>query len=185
MGPTILAVSTPDAVVYGAMAFFALRGALKGAVWQVLRTAGLYGGLLLAARYDTTVGGFLAERFPSVVKASFSDLVGWGVVVAGVFLVVTLIAHLVKEWVRERDLSGIDRTMGFVFGALFGLGLVAFGFTLWASTRPKSEVREALADSTSARYMAQMIDAVKPLFPEGVRRRWSPVLDALADAQPR
>lgn len=176
--PPLLALSTPDTVVLVLMAFFGLRGAFKGFVWQLLRTAGLYGGLLLAARYDTIVGTFLADRFAFVPRTG-SDMVGWGVCVVGTFLVVTLIAHLIREWVRQADLSGIDRTMGLVFGALFGLGLAAFGFTLWASTRPRSEVREALAGSRSTEYMARMVEAVKPLFPDGVRHRWSPVLESL------
>lgn len=176
--PVLLALSTPDTVVLSLMAFFAIRGAFKGFVWQLLRTAGLYGGMLLAARYDTLVGTFLADRF-SFVPRTASDLVGWGTIVVGTFLVVTLIAHLIRQWVREADLSGIDRTMGLVFGALFGLGLAAFGFTLWASTRPRSEVREALAGSKSTEYMARMVETVKPLFPEGVRSRWSPVLESL------
>lgn len=178
MAATLLAVSTPDTVVYALMGFFALRGAFKGFVWQLLRTAGLYGGLLLATRYGEPVGAFLAERF-SFVPATGSDLAGWGVIVVGTFLVVTLVAHLIREWVRSAELSGIDRTMGLVFGALFGLGLAAFGFTLWASTRPRSEVQEALAGSKTTEYMARFIDTVKPLFPDGVRRRWSPVLESL------
>jgi uncharacterized membrane protein required for colicin V production len=182
MSAPLLAVSTPDTVVYALMGFFALRGAFKGFVWQLLRTGGLFGGLLLAARYDVAVGGFLAQRF-SFVPATGSDVVGWGVIVVGTFLVVTLIAHLIREWVRSAELSGIDRTMGLVFGALFGLGIAAFGFTLWASTRPKSEVREALAGSKSTEYMARFIDAVNPLFPEGVRRRWIPVLESLAETK--
>ena len=180
MPAPLLAVSTPDTVVFALMGFFALRGAFKGFVWQLLRTAGLYGGLLLAARYDVAVGSFLAERF-AFVPATGSDLFGWGVIVIGTFLVVTLIAHLIKEWVRGAELSGIDRSMGLVFGAVFGLGLAALGFTLWASTRPRSEVQEALAGSTTTQYMAKFIDTVKPLFPDGVRRRWSPVLESLAD----
>ena len=176
----ILALSTPDTIVLCLMGFFGLRGAFKGFVWQLLRTAGLYGGLLLAARYDTLVGTFLADRF-SFVPRTGSDMVGWGVCVVGCFLVVTLIAHLIRDWLRKTDLSGIDRTMGLVFGALFGLGIAAFGFTLWASTRPRSEVKEALAGSRSTEYMARMVEAVKPLFPEGVRARWSPVLESLDD----
>ncbi len=178
----LLALSTPDTVVLSLMGFFAIRGAFKGFVWQLLRTAGLFGGLLLAARYDTVVGTFLADRF-SFVPRTGSDLVGWGTIVVATFLVVTLIAHLIKNWVRDVNLSGIDRTMGFVFGAAFGLGLAAFGFTMWASTRPRSEVKEALGCSTSTEYMARMVDAVKPLFPEGVRARWSPVLECLDDAK--
>jgi len=182
MASTLLAVSTPDTVVYALMGFFALRGALKGFVWQLLRTAGLYGGLLLAARYGEPVGAFLAERF-SFVPTTGSDVAGWGVIVVGTFLVVTLIAHLIREWVKTAELSGIDRTMGLLFGALFGLGIAALGFTLWASWRPRSEVQEALAGSKTTQYMARLIDAVKPLFPDGVRRRWTPVLESLADTK--
>jgi hypothetical protein len=36
-----------------------------------------------------------------------------------------------------------------------------------------------LGGSVSTAYMAQMIDAVKPLFPEGIRLQWAPVLSAL------
>lgn len=182
MPAPLLALSTPDAVVLSLMGFFALRGAFKGFVWQLLRTAGLYGGLLLAARFDRSVGTFLADRF-SFVPTAGSDLVGWAAIVVATFLVVTLIAHLIREWVRQADLSGIDRTLGLVFGALFGLGLAAFGTTLWASTRPRSEVREALAGSKSTEYMARMVEAVKPLFPEGVRARWTPVLESLDETK--
>ena len=66
MPAPLLALSTPDAVVLSLMGFFALRGAFKGFVWQLLRTAGLYGGLLLAARFDRSVGTFLADRFSFV-----------------------------------------------------------------------------------------------------------------------
>ena len=31
--------------------------------------------------------------------------------------------------------------------------------------------------------MAKMVEAVKPLFPEGVRARWAPVLECLDDAK--
>lgn len=182
MPALLLAVSTPDTVVYALMGFFALRGAFKGFVWQLLRTAGLYGGLLLAAQHGESVGAFLAERF-AFVPSMGADLVGWGVIVVGTFLVVTLIAHLIKEWVRGAELSGIDRSLGLVFGALFGLGLAAFGFTLWASTRPRSEVHDALAGSKSTQYMARFIETVKPLFPEGVRHRWRPVLESLGDTK--
>ena len=174
----LLAMSTPDTVVLCLMGFFALRGAFKGFVWQLLRTAGLYGGLLLAARYNSVVGTFLADRF-SFVPRTGSDMVGWVVCVVGCFLVVTLIAHLIRDWVRKADLSGIDRTMGLVFGALFGLGVATFGFTLWASTRPRSEVNEALAGSRSTEYMARTVEAVRPLFPEDVRSRWRTVFESL------
>ncbi|MFO0931387.1 MAG: CvpA family protein [Planctomycetota bacterium] len=176
--PPVLALSTPDTVVLGLVLFFALRGAFKGFVWQLFRTAGLVVGLLLAARYDVPVGRFLAERF-AVVPNAGADLVGWATIVLGTFLVVTLLAHLVRNAVHQARLSGVDRLLGAGLGAVLGLLFAALGFTLWASTLSDAEKKDVLGGSTSTTYMAQMIDAVKPLFPEGIRLRWAPVLSAL------
>ncbi len=50
------------------------------------------------------------------------------------------------------------------------------------------QLTKALADEVGIPFLdqikpadvpAQMIDAVKPLFPEGIRLRWAPVLSAL------
>lgn len=176
--PPVLALTTPDTVVLVVVLFFSLRGALKGFVWQLLRTAGLVAGLLLAARYDVALGRFLSERF-AIVPDRGADLVGWATIVIGTFLAVTLLAHLVRDAVRQARLTGLDRMLGAGLGALLGLGIAALGFTLWASTLTDAEKKDVLGASTSTAYMAQVIDAVRPLFPDGIRERWAPVLTAL------
>lgn len=174
----MLALTTPDTIVLAAVGFFALRGAIKGFVWQALCTAGLVVGLLLAARHDVAVGRFLSERF-SAVPSGLSDLVGWAAIVLGVFFGVTLLAHLVRDAVRQARLTGLDRWLGAGLGALMGLLLAALGFTLYASTLTDGEKREVLGGAVTTTYMAQAIDAVRPLFPDGIRERWAPVLSAL------
>lgn len=176
--PPVLALTTPDTVVLALVLFFALRGAVKGFVWQLFRTAGLVAGLLLAVRYDVPLGRFLSERF-AVVPERGADLVGWATIVIGTFLVVTLVAHLVRNAVHQARLSGLDRMLGAGLGAVLGLGIAALGFTLWASTLTDAEKKDVLGASASTAYMARAIDVVKPLFPEGVRQRWAPVLSAL------
>ncbi len=176
--PPVLAVTTPDMVVFALVGFFALRGAIRGFVWQLFRTAGLVAGLLLAARYDVALGRFLAERFAFVPNAG-ADLVGWATVVIGTFLVVTVVAHLVRDAVRQARLTGVDRLLGAGLGALLGLLIAALGFTLWASTLDDAEKRDVLGGSVSTTYMAKIIETVKPLFPDGIRERWAPVLSAL------
>lgn len=176
--PPVLAITTPDTVVLGLTLFFALRGAMKGFVWQLFRTAGLVGGLLLAAPYNVAVGRFLSDRFAFVPSAA-SDLVGWAVIVIGTFLVVTMVAHLARDAVHQARLSGLDRLLGAGLGAVLGLLVAALGFTLWASMLTDTEKKDVLGGSHSIPYMAQTIDAVKPLFPEGIRSRWARVLTAL------
>lgn len=173
-----VALSTPDTIVLGLVLFFAARGAFKGLVWQALRTAGLAAGLLLAAVHDVTVGRFLAERFAWVPDAA-ADLVGWATIVVGVFLAATLVAHLLRDAVRQARLSAADRLLGAVLGGVLGLGIAALGFTLYASTLSDAEKREVLGGSVSTAYMARLVEAVKPLFPAGIREHWAPVYSAL------
>jgi membrane protein required for colicin V production len=173
-----LALSGPDGVVLGLVGLFALRGAWKGFVWQAVRTGGLLIGLLLAARWNVGVGRFLAARFAFVPDA-YADVAGWILVVAGTFLVTTIVAHLLRSTVADARLSGLDRVLGLALGAALGLGVAAFGFTLWASTQSDRVVRETLGGSVSTTWMARAVTAVRPLFPEGVRERWSPVLESL------
>jgi membrane protein required for colicin V production len=174
-----LAVSGPDGVVLGLMGLFALRGAWKGFVWQAVRTGGLVIGLLLGARWDVGVGRFLAARF-SFVPDAYSDVAGWILVVVATFLATTIVAHLLRATVADARLSGLDRFLGLALGAALGLGVAAFGFTLWASTQPDKVVRETLGGSLSTTWMARTVTAVRPLFPEGVRERWTPVLESLS-----
>ncbi|HVG93833.1 MAG TPA: CvpA family protein [Planctomycetota bacterium] len=173
-----LAISGPDGVVLGLMGLLALRGAWKGFVWQAIRTGGLVIALLLGARWNVGVGRFLAARFDFVPDA-FADEAGWILVVVGVFVATTLVAHLLRSAGADAKLSGVDRFFGFLLGALLGLAVAAFGFTLWASTQSDDVVRETLDGSVTTTWMARTVTAVRPLFPEGVRERWTPVLKSL------
>jgi uncharacterized membrane protein required for colicin V production len=175
--PAPLAITTPDTVVLVLIAFFGLRGAFKGFVWQLIRTGGLFAGLFLAARYAEPVGAFLSDRF----NLPQPEVVGWIVVMVGTFVAVTVVAHLVRNTIHQARLGGLDRVLGLVLGAVLGLGVGAFGFTLWASWRPASEVKETLGTSVSLEWMAKFVREVEPLFPEAVRKKWSPVLGSLSN----
>ena len=178
MASAPLAFTTPDAIVFVVMALFALRGAWKGFIRTLLRTAGLTAGFLLAARLDVTVGTFLADHL-SFVPRSGSDIVGWVTVVVLTYALAAFVAHSVRGAIRDLRLRTADRLLGAVLGAALGLGICAFSFTLWASARPREEVRATLSGSSAAVWMARTVRSVTPLFPDGVRKRWLPVLSSL------
>lgn len=177
MPAPLLALTTPDGIVLALMGYFALRGFLKGFVWQLLRTGGLIMGFGLGAAYGEQVGAFLANRF-----SFFPDgaMYGWGAIVVAVFVVVTLLAHLLRQAVRDAHLSSTDRVLGLALGAILGLFIAAFGFTMWAGWKPASEVKETLRGSYTMVWMAKFIDTVTPLFPEGIRSQWSLLRQSLS-----
>jgi len=178
MASATLAFTTPDAVVLTVVVLFALRGAWKGFVRTLVRAGGLAAGFLLAARLDVTVGTFLADHL-SFVPRSGSDMVGWVAVVVATYALATFAAHSMRGALRDVRLRGADRVLGAVLGAALGFGICAFAFTLWASARPREEVRATLSGSFASVWMARAVRGVTPLFPDGVRKRWSPVLDSL------
>ena len=177
MPAPLLALTTPDGIVLALMGYFALRGFFKGFVWQLLRTGGLIMGFWLGAAYGEQVGAFLSNRF-----SFFPDgaMYGWGAIVLATFLVVTLLAHLLRQAVRDAHLSSTDRVLGLALGAILGLFIAVFGFTLWAGWRPASEVKQTLSGSYTMVWMAKFIDTVTPLFPEGIRAQWSTLRKSLS-----
>ena len=178
MGLAPLAFATPDAIVLAFVLLLTIRGAIKGFIWTLVRTAGLVAGYLLAARFDAAVGTFLAAHF-SFVPAANSDIVGWVAIIVVAYVIATVAAYLAKGSLREVSLGGIDRLLGAALGATLGFLICAFAFTLWASTKPKEEVRATFSGSFAASFMARAVREVTPLFSDGVRRRWQPVFSTL------
>jgi membrane protein required for colicin V production len=178
MGAGTLAVSSPDAGVALVTLLFALRGAWKGFVWQLLRLAGLVAGLVLAARIDVPLGRFLARHLSFVPEAG-SDVVGWATALLAVVLLAAYGAHAARDLVRDARLRGPDRLLGAALGAAFGFGVCAIALTLWASTKSPEEVERTFGDSLAARVVARTTRAATPLFPPGIRERWAPVLRTL------
>lgn len=178
----VLAFATPDAIVVGAVALFAWWGAVRGFTTLAIHTAGMYGGWLLAARVGPSVGAWLARTF-SFVPASQADVWGWVVVSVLCWIAVAVVASTVRGGLVRARLRGVDRVLGAVLGAAFAVGVCAFAFTLWASGKSRPEVRDAFHGSVAVRPLARVVSEAKALFPDGVRARWTPVLESLGDVR--
>lgn len=178
MGALVLAIATPDWIVAAAVVFFAWRGAMRGFVSIAVHAVGLYAGYLAAARFGPSVGAFLARTF-SFVPSAQGDLWGWVAVLVVCYAAVAIVAALVRGGVVRARLRAVDRVLGAAVGVALAVGLCAFGFTLWASAKSRLEIQESFKGSVTVRPMARVVAEVKPLFPEGIRARWTPVLESL------
>jgi uncharacterized membrane protein required for colicin V production len=170
-------LTVPDMIVLGLCAVLGVRGAMKGFTWQLVRTIGLIAALWAATRFYGPVGTWIDGQFP--VPSFAAPMIAWVAVVVGVFLTFKYLAHVVKGAVKSVNMGGIDRALGFVLGAVMGLAFSAAGFVIWGHTAGEDELLSTLEGSVSARFMAQTVDVVKPLFPEEMRTRFRKSLDAL------
>ena len=174
----LAALSTPDTIVAIVCAVAAVRGAVKGFAWQVVRTIGLIGALWGAGAWHERFGGWLDANIPFIPEMA-SDWVAWFVIFLGLLLLATWFAWMAKGALRTVKLGGIDRLLGFAAGAAMGLILVTAGFLIWGSFVRGPTLKSALEGSITVPYMALVVDVVEPVLPADVLKRWSEVLHTL------
>ncbi|HET6563961.1 MAG TPA: CvpA family protein [Xanthomonadales bacterium] len=122
----------PDYAILGAIAISVLVGALRGFIKEVLALVIWALAFVLAYRFAGDLGSMM-EAQVSLPSARLA--MGF----AGIFLVVLvlggLLVYLVGRLVESTGLSGTDRLLGGVFGAVRGLAIVVT-FLLVAGLTP-------------------------------------------------
>lgn len=177
----VAALTVPDMIVLGIVAVLAIRGAIKGFTWQLIRTAGLVGAIWLAGKLNADVGAWISERF-DWVPDNTECVVAWFVLMVGAWLLVTFIAHMARGAIKTVNLSGIDRVFGLGLGAVMGIVFATAIFVGYGHFVPNTDLEETLDQSVSAALMGKLIDVALPLVPEPVATEWSETFDEIREA---
>lgn len=182
-----LPLTTLDLVVLGLTAVFALRGAFKGFVWQAVRLVALFGAVWGAGVWHGWLAQRLGSWFTFLPDASV-PFVSWVVVFLGLMVLGAYLAHMARGLIHSADLSGLDRTAGFVLGAGTGLALCTLLLLLGGALLGKERftepgmIRDALAGSQTPAYLVRAADLLAPMLPGGVREIWD---EARSAVEPR
>jgi len=164
-----------DIAVLVVCALFALRGALKGFAWQVVRLVALFGALWGASAWDDWLAARLKVWIPALPDSSL-PFVAWGTLFVLLLLLGAYLAHMARGLIRHADLTGLDRIFGFVLGGATGLFfatlLLVVGGALLDTFDKRSVLEEAVHDSALAEPMGKAADVLGPLLPDGVRQIW-------------
>jgi membrane protein required for colicin V production len=115
-----------DWVFIVVFALLGIRCMVKGLVAEVLSVAAIFAGLLAGlflykAAAQLFVGWGLAAK-PEILPS----ILGFAAVFIVAFLIVKLVARLLKEGIEAAELGGVDRALGFLLGLAEGLILVSF-----------------------------------------------------------
>ena len=180
--PLALALTTLDLVVLGLCALFALRGAMKGFVWQAVRLVALFGALWGAGAWYGWLGERLGHWFSFLPDRSV-PFVAWGVLFLGLLLVGSYVAHMARGLIRSAELSGLDRMVGLALGAAMGLGLctllLLIGGALANAFGQRTLLDDTLRGSVTREAMVKSAEWLEPLFPPGLRDVWSGALGSV------
>jgi membrane protein required for colicin V production len=143
-----------DYAVMAVIGLSALRGTWRGFLSEIFGLIGWIAAFFIACRFV----GYVVPYIPSTWPLAFA------LVVIGVVLVASVLNALLSRLVQATGLSGVDRSLGLMFGLVRGVILVLVLVALAGLTElPQQEFwRNALLRP----YAVEGVHAMKPLLPE-------------------
>jgi membrane protein required for colicin V production len=109
-----------DVIILIIIAFNALLGIMRGAIWQILRIGSIILGIVVARQFGNDV---LARMPGNLRDSSYAIIVVQVALFLAVYLVMFGVTNLVKAVVNKIKLGGVDKAAGAVVGAAKGAAL--------------------------------------------------------------
>jgi membrane protein required for colicin V production len=120
-------VNWVDVAVIGILTVSAFLAFLRGFVREVLGIGAWVGAAVIAGASFH----YVQPRFRAWIEnPDIADPVAFGVVSVSALIFLSVIANMIGGIIRMSMLSGIDRTLGVVFGLVRGAALVAIAYIL-------------------------------------------------------
>lgn len=153
-----------DYAVMAVIVLSALRGTWRGFLSEVFGLVGWIVAFLAACRFVGLVVPWIPANWPGGALTQW--LIAFAVIVVGVILVAGVASAVLSRLVQATGLSGVDRSLGLLFGLARGVVLVLILVALAGLTElPKQAFwRDALLRP----YAEQGVRELKPLLPEAL-----------------
>ena len=158
-----------DAAVAGIILVSGLLAYSRGLVREVMAIAGWLGATVVAflfadqveplVRQIPVIGDFIGDSCELAIIAAFAG------VFAIALIVVSLFTPLFSAVIQRSALGGVDQALGFFFGVVRGILLVAVVFFVY-ETLFAAQQFAAVDDSRSAQVFGQMADRLAQENPE-------------------
>jgi len=158
-----------DGIVAAIIVLSALLAYSRGLVREAMAIAGWIAAAIVAFIFAPqveplvkelpVVGEFLADSCELAVIAAFAA------VFALALVVVSLFTPLFSSIVQRSALGGIDQGLGFLFGVVRGVLLVAIAFFLYQTVLSAQSI-EMIDDSRSAKVFSQFTGQIEDRNPE-------------------
>lgn len=151
-----------DYAVMAVIALSALRGTWRGFLSEVFGLIGWVAAFLIACHFVGYVVPYMPVNWPGGALTQW--LLAFVLLVVGVMLVVGVANALLSRLVQATGLSGVDRSLGLMFGLVRGVILVLILVALAGLTELPQQ--EFWRDALLRPYAVEGVHQLKPLLPE-------------------
>ena len=157
-----------DAVVAGVILVSALLAYSRGLMREVMAIAGWVAAAVLAFIFAPQVVPLIKE-IPKVGvilgdSCELSVIASFAAVFALALVVVSLFTPLFSSLIQRSALGGLDQGLGFLFGVLRGILLVAIAFFVY-ETMATSDSFPIVDDSRSAKVFSRLTNQIEERDP--------------------
>ncbi|MDR1873797.1 MAG: CvpA family protein [Synergistaceae bacterium] len=131
----------------GVLAFFMVRGALRGLTGEVVSLLGLVASVVCGWTFAQPLAQFVLQYFPEGDKA-ITELLCSVVIFVGVSLAFSALARVLQMIVKAASLSFVDHALGAVSGAARAFFVVLFiygGFSIFSPILPGAWMKDSIA----------------------------------------
>jgi membrane protein required for colicin V production len=151
-----------DYAVMAVIGLSALRGAWRGFIGEIFGLIGWIAAFIVGCRFVDRVVPFIPATWPGGALTQW--LIAFALIVIAVVLVAGVGNAVLSRVVQVSGLSGVDRSLGMLFGLARGVVLVLILVVLAGLTElPQQDFwRKALLRP----YAEQGVHELKPLLPE-------------------
>ncbi|HTH59155.1 MAG TPA: CvpA family protein [Paraburkholderia sp.] len=150
-----------DYAVMAVIGLSALRGAWRGFVGEIFGLIGWVVAFIVACRYVDRLVPWIPANWPGGELTQW--LIAFALIVIGVVLVAGVANALITRLVTASGLSGVDRSLGLMFGLVRGVVLVLILVVLGGLTELPQQ--EFWRDALLRPYAERGVSELKPLLP--------------------
>lgn len=151
-----------DYAVMAVIGLSALRGAWRGFIGEIFGLIGWIAAFLVACRYVERLVPWIPAHWPGGALTQW--LIAFALIVIGVVFVAGAANALLGRLVQVSGLSGVDRSLGLMFGLVRGVVLVLILVVLSGLTELPQQ--DFWRDALLRPYAEQGVRELKPLLPE-------------------
>lgn len=160
-----------DLVILAILGFTAVRGAIRGFVWQLATIAALVLCFVFAQQFSHVLRPYVP------VDPPLDRWIAMFVLYILFSLLAFLLARSVREWLERARLVEYDRHLGMLFGLIKGvaISLVVTFFLVTLS----QQLRPLIFHSYSGRIAAVVMDRLHPILPDELHEVLEPYIHQL------
>ena len=125
-------------------------------------------------REAPVVGDFLAR------SCVISTIAAFTLIVAGALLVMSVFTPIFSSAILDSALGPLDRVLGFLFGVVRGILLIAVAYLIYTNLSGSAEEWPPLADAASRVLFDDLITELSSYLPEQIPSWFAERVDALA-----